>query len=77
MNVCVYELGSMSGARNISRESATTATINFSFTKKRFEFLNAIYNVCVCVSVSESGRAVVASSGGDLGSVTDTRRLSS
>lgn len=51
MNVCVYELGSMSGARDTSRGSATTATINFFFffTKERFEFLNAIYNGCLCV----------------------------
>lgn len=52
MNVCVYELGSMSGARNNSRGSATTATINlFFFTKERFKFLNAIYNGFVCIYV--------------------------
>lgn len=38
MNVCVYELGLMSDARNIFRESATTATVNFFLQKSASNF---------------------------------------
>lgn len=75
MNVCVYELGSAARV-NTSRRSATTATIKFFFFfyKRALRIFKCNIHGCVCVCVcmyvcvcvSESGRAVVASGGGDL-----------
>lgn len=69
MNVCVYELGSMSGARNISSRIShyRNHQIFFRFYKKaRRIFKCNIQRKCThCVFVSENDCAVVASSGDD------------
>lgn len=71
MNVCVYELGSMSGARTfLADQPLPQPSTFFFFTKERFRISKCniqrmyICNVLLCIRVSESERAVVASSGG-------------